>query len=170
MSEHPLVKLARHTIETYVKSERIVAEPKELTPEMKEQAGVFVSIHKKGELRGCIGTFAATTGNVAQEVIRNAIEASTRDPRFPPVSVSELPELEINVDVLSLPEPAASVAELDAKKYGVIVKAGHRRGLLLPDLEGVETPEEQVSICRRKGGIGDNEPVELFKFEVRRYH
>ena len=82
MSEHPLVKLARQTIEAYVKSEQIVAEPKELTPEMKEQAGVFVSLHEGGELRGCIGTFAATTANVAQEVIRNAIEASNRDPRF----------------------------------------------------------------------------------------
>jgi len=170
MSEHPLVKLARQTIETYVKSEQIVAEPKELTPEMKAQAGVFVSLHKRGELRGCIGTFAATTANVAQEVIRNAIESSTRDPRFPPVTEAELPELEIKVDVLSLPESVASAAELDAKKYGVIVKAGHRRGLLLPDLEGVETPEEQIAICRRKGGIGENEPVELFKFQVRRYH
>lgn len=169
MSEHPLVKLARQTIETYVKSERIIAEPKELTPEMKKQAGVFVSLHEGGELRGCIGTFAATTANVAQEVIRNAIEASTRDPRFPPVSEAELPKLEIKVDVLSLPEPAESVAELDAKKYGVIVRAGQRRGLLLPDLDGVETPQEQIAICRRKGGIGENEPVELFKFAVRRY-
>lgn len=169
MSEHPLVQLARKTIETYIQEDKVIDLPKELTEEMKEKAGVFVSLHKQGQLRGCIGTFAPTTENVAQEVIRNAIESSTRDPRFPPVEADELPELEIKVDVLTAPEPVKSVAELDAKKYGVIVKAEWRRGLLLPDLEGVNTPEEQIAICRRKAGIGENEPVELFRFKVRRY-
>jgi AmmeMemoRadiSam system protein A len=170
MSEHPLVQLARKTIETFVKEGKIIDPPAELNPEMREKAGVFVSLHKRGQLRGCIGTFQPTTGNIAQEIIRNAIESSTRDPRFPSVQAEELADLEISVDVLTDPVPVKSAKELDAKKYGVIVKTGPRRGLLLPDLPGVDTPEEQIAICRRKAWIGENEPVELFKFEVRRYH
>jgi AmmeMemoRadiSam system protein A len=169
MSEHPLVQLARKTIETYLKEDKIISPPEELTPEMKEKAGVFVSLHRHGQLRGCIGTFVPTTENVAREVIRNAIESSTRDPRFPPLTQEELEDLEISVDVLSEPEPVSSIADLDPKKYGVIVKSGWRRGLLLPDLEGVDTPEEQIAICRRKAGIGEDEPIELFRFKVRRY-
>ncbi|HVN66823.1 MAG TPA: AmmeMemoRadiSam system protein A [Candidatus Sulfotelmatobacter sp.] len=167
--EHPLVQLARTTIETYVKKDMIISPPEELTPEMKEKAGVFVSLHRGGELRGCIGTFAPTRRNVAEEVICNAIESAIHDPRFPPLAADELAGLEINVDILSAPEPARSAAELDVRRYGVIVKAGGRRGLLLPDLDGVDTPEEQIAICRRKAGISPGEPVELFKFEVRRY-
>jgi len=136
---------------------------------MKGRAGVFVSLKKKGELRGCIGTFAPTTESIAEEVIRNAIESATRDPRFPPVIKEEIPELEISIDVLTEPVKVASVKELDAKRFGVIVKSGMKRGLLLPDLEGVNTPEEQVAICRKKAWINDDEPVELYKFEVKRY-
>lgn len=168
--EHILVQLARQTIEDYLKEGKVIRPPKELSPEMSEPAGVFVSLHRGNQLRGCIGTFSPTTENVAQEVIRNAIESSTRDPRFSPLREEELEGLEISVDVLSQPEPVKSVAELDAKKYGVIIAAGGLRGLLLPDLEGVNTPEEQIAICRRKAGIGENEPVELFRFKVRRYH
>lgn len=170
MNEPPLVQLARKTIETYIKEDKIIEPPKELTSEMKEKAGVFVSLHKHGQLRGCIGTFAATTENVAQEIIRNAIESSTRDPRFPPMTEEELSDLEISVDVLTEPEPISSEKDLDPKGYGCIVKSGWRRGLLLPDLEGVDTPEQQIAICRRKAGIGEDEPVELFRFKVRRYH
>ena len=170
MSEHPLVQLARKTIETFVKEGKVIDPPAELIPEMKGKAGVFVSLHRQGQLRGCIGTFQPTSGNVAQEIIRNAIESSSRDPRFPPVKAEEIPDLEISVDVLTDPVPVKSAKELDAKKYGVIVKAGPRRGLLLPDLPGVGTPEEQIAICRRKAWIGEDEPVELFRFEVRRYH
>ncbi len=169
MSEHPLVQLARKSIETYLKEGKVVDPPAELSPEMKQKAGVFVSLHRKGQLRGCIGTFAPTADNVAQEIIRNAIESSTRDPRFPPMQADELSDLEISVDVLTDPVPVKSKAELDAKKYGVIVKSGGRSGLLLPDLPGVNTAEEQIAICRRKAWINDNEPVELFRFEVRRY-
>ena len=168
--EHPLVQLARKTIETYLKQDKIIDPPAELTPEMKEQAGVFVSLHRAGQLRGCIGTFRPTTESVAQEIIRNAIESSTRDPRFPPMTKDELTGLEISVDVLSKPEPAGSVKDLDAKKYGVIIKSGAKSGLLLPNLDGVNTPEEQVAICRRKAWINNEEPIELFRFEVRRFH
>jgi MEMO1 family protein len=170
MSESALVQLARRTIETFLKTGKRIEQPKELAPEMKERAGVFVSLHRKGNLRGCIGTFSPTTKNVAEEVIRNAIEASTGDPRFPPMETDELGDLEISVDVLTAPVPVQSAKELDAKKFGVIVKSGARRGLLLPDLEGVNTPDEQIAICRQKAWISEDEPVELFKFEVRRYH
>ncbi|MBI5399742.1 AMMECR1 domain-containing protein, partial [Candidatus Saganbacteria bacterium] len=111
-----------------------------------------------------------TTENVASEIIRNAIEAATRDPRFPPMTADELADLEISVDVLSEPEPVESVKQLDAKKYGIIVKSGERRGLLLPDLPGVNTPQEQIAICRQKAWIDEQEPVELFRFTVRRHH
>ena len=167
---HPLVELARHTIETFVKDGKIILPPTDLTVEMKQKAGVFVSLHKNGSLRGCIGTFVPTQGNVAFEVIHNAIEASTRDPRFSSVQPDEVKDLEISVDVLSEPEPIESIKDLDAKKYGVIVKAGSQKGLLLPDLPGVNTPEEQIAICRRKAGIASGKPIELFRFLVKRYH
>lgn len=170
MSEHPLVQLARKTIETFVKEGKTIENPVELLPEMKQKAGVFVSLHRAGKLRGCIGTFAPTTANVAQEIIRNAIEAATQDPRFPTMVAEELTGLEISVDVLTEPVPVKSEKELDAKKYGVIIKAGPRKGLLLPDLPGVNTPAEQIAICRQKAWIADDEPIELFRFEVRRYH
>jgi AmmeMemoRadiSam system protein A len=136
---------------------------------MTEKAGAFVSIKKKGELRGCIGTFQPTTENVANEIIQNAISAATHDPRFLPVNSSELDELEYSVDVLSEPEKVASKNDLDPKRYGVIVKSGHRKGLLLPDLEGVNTVNEQISIASMKAGIYLGEKIELYRFEVKRY-
>jgi len=169
MEHHPLVELARSTIVHYVREGKAIRPPEELTPEMKQEAGTFVSLHKHGALRGCIGTFEPASPNVAQEIMQNAISAATRDPRFPPVQASELDDLEISVDVLSPPEPIESIAELDPKRYGVIVQSGWRRGLLLPDLEGVDTVEYQVEIARRKAGIGPHEPIDLYRFEVKRY-
>lgn len=166
---HPLVELAREAITTYVCDGRRVSPP-ELSEAMQRRAGAFVSLHIGKELRGCIGTVEPTHPNLALEVIHNAIMAATRDPRFPPVEPDEVPNLEISVDVLSPPEPISSLAELDPKRYGVIVQGGFRRGLLLPDLEGVDTPECQVDIARRKAGIGPHEPVQLFRFEVQRHH
>jgi len=165
---HPLVRLARETVESYVR-QRKTPEPKELTPEMKEQAGVFVSIKKLGMLRGCIGTFEPTRPNVADETISNAISSATSDPRFPPVDAAELDQLSYSVDVLTKPEPVEDVSQLDPSRYGVIVESGGRRGLLLPDLEGVSTVEEQIAICRQKAGILPHEPIKLHRFEVRRY-
>jgi AmmeMemoRadiSam system protein A len=169
-NEHPLVQLARKTIETYIRQNLVLDPPPVLTGEMKEKAGVFVSLHRHGELRGCIGTFQPATENVAKEIINNAIESATRDPRFPPLTAAELAGLEISVDVLGRPEPVASKAELDPKIYGCIVKAGPKRGLLLPDLPGVETADEQIAICKRKAGIEQKDAVELFRFKVRRFH
>ncbi|MBI5701485.1 AmmeMemoRadiSam system protein A [Candidatus Saganbacteria bacterium] len=164
-----LVELARKAIEAFVKDGKTISAPSPLPQEMKGQAGVFVSLKKHGELRGCIGTFMPTKQNIAEEIISNAVMSATQDPRFSPVGSHELKDLEISVDVLTKPEPVSDIKELDAKRYGVIVKSGRRSGLLLPDLPGVETPEEQIEICRRKGGIGINDPIELFRFEVKRY-
>ncbi len=165
----PLVKLAKAALESYVKHQEVL-NPTDLTPEMKEQAGTFVCIKKFGELRGCIGTFEPTLKNVAEEIVDNAIGSAVRDPRFDPVQASELKDLDYTVDVLTLPEPVKSKDELDARKYGVIVAAGRRRGLLLPDLEGVDTVDQQIEICRQKGGINPDEAVKLYRFEVKRYH
>jgi len=163
------IELAKKSIDAYIKEGKVLDAPKEIPAEMKKRAGVFICIKKQGALRGCIGTFAPTTENIASEIIRNSIEAATSDPRFLRVSKDELSELDVSVDVLTEPEPVADIKELDAKKFGVIVKSGARRGLLLPDLEGVDTPQQQIEICRQKGGISKNEPVELFKFQVMRY-
>ena len=165
---HPLVRLAKETIESYVR-DGTIPQPKELTPEMRERAGVFVSLKVGGMLRGCIGTFDPLKANVAEEVIANAISSATRDPRFPPVTPGELADLEYSVDVLTEPEPVTSEVELDPKRYGVIVESGGRRGLLLPDLEGVESVGQQIEICRSKAGITPHEPVKLYRFEVSRY-
>jgi AmmeMemoRadiSam system protein A len=167
---HPLVELARKTIESYVREKRTIKPPKELVPEMQERAGTFVSLHdSRGNLRGCIGTIEPQQPAVAQEIIQNAISAATRDPRFPPVQPEELESLDIKVDVLTEPEPIDSLDQLDPKRYGVIVESGWRRGLLLPDLEGVDTVEYQVDIAMRKAGISPGEPMQMYRFEVRRY-
>ena len=136
---------------------------------MKMRAGAFVSIHSHGRLRGCIGTIAPTTRCVAQEIIRNAVSASTQDPRFAPITEDELKWLEVSVDVLGEPEKIDSADQLDVKRYGVIVSCGSRRGLLLPDLDGVDTPAQQISIALQKGGIREHENYQLERFEVIRH-
>ncbi len=165
---HPLVELAKKTVETYVKQGK-TPHPKKLTPEMRQRAGVFVSIHKSGQLRGCIGTIEPRKDNVAKEIIANAISSATRDPRFPPIAPDELDQLDYSVDVLTTPEPIKSQDQLDPKKYGVIVEAGFKRGLLLPDLEGVDSVDYQIDICCLKAGITPDEPIKLYRFEVKRY-
>lgn len=166
----PYVSLARRTVETYVTTGKKLSVPKDTPKELlNTQAGAFVSIHKNGDLRGCIGTILATKKNLAEEIISNAISAATRDPRFPAVTPDELSELEINVDVLSEPEEIESPEQLDVKRYGVIVSCGWRRGLLLPDLEGVDTVEQQIEIAMMKGGISYGEDITLHRFEVIRH-
>jgi AmmeMemoRadiSam system protein A len=167
-THHALVELARKAVDKYVLQHKMFR-PRKLTPEMRQRAGVFVSIKKHGGLRGCIGTFSPTMANVAEEIVTNAISSATRDPRFMPVQPSELRELEYSIDVLSEPEPVSGVDELDPKKYGVIVECGYRRGLLLPDLEGVDKVKEQIEICRAKAGIEANEPIRLYRFRVQRF-
>ncbi len=165
------VKLARASVEAWVTRRERIAVPDGLPAEMlSRRAGAFVSIHEHGRLRGCIGTVSAVRRSIAEEIINNAISACAEDPRFDPVTEDELASLEITVDVLGAAEPVSSPGELDAKRYGVIVSRGSKRGLLLPNLEGVDTVEEQISIARRKGGIGENEPYSLERFEVVRHY
>jgi AmmeMemoRadiSam system protein A len=172
--QHPFVKMAKETVERYVRGDTL-SWPRELSLEFElaveghPPCGVFVSIKKWGDLRGCIGTIEATQTNVGMEIVRNAIAACSRDPRFLPVGENELGHLTYSVDVLTQAELISGISELDPRRYGVIVESRGRRGLLLPDLEGVDTVEEQVRIARSKAGIGEEEPVHLYRFEVQRY-
>ena len=172
------VKLARASLEKYIKTGRKLAFPEGISEELRKslpeeiftkRAGAFVSIHKNGSLRGCIGTIAPTEDSIAEEIIENAISASTRDPRFDPITEDELKWLEINVDVLGEPEDIEDKSQLDVKRYGVIVSCGARRGLLLPVLEGVDDVDTQISIAMRKGGIRPTERYTLQRFEVVRH-
>lgn len=169
--EDAYVQLARKTIESYIRTGEKIAAPKDLPDEMRrKKAGVFVSIKENGSLRGCIGTICATRDSVAEEIIENAISASCRDPRFLPIEPEELGELVISVDVLGDTEAIDSPDKLDVKRYGVIVTKGRKRGLLLPNLDGVDTVTEQIAIAKRKAGIGEMEDVALERFEVVRHH
>lgn len=161
--------LARESLIHFLKHGTFLAKPLELPDPLNGQAGVFVSFKKKGELRGCIGTFAPTQPTIAEEIIRNAVSAGTEDPRFWPIELEELAELEVSVDVLGAPEQIDSAQELDPKNYGVIVRKGRRSGLLLPDLEGVDTIDEQLSIAMQKAGIRPDEEIDLYRFTVTRY-
>lgn len=173
---HPMVDLARAAIETYVRQRKHLKPPAELSPELRERAGAFVSLHMSdGGLRGCIGTIEPVRENLAAEIIENAISAATSDPRFPPLQSSELGALDISVDVLTAPEPIDSIREQDPKVHGLIVQSlrDHRkRGLLLPDLETIDTAEKQLFYTRvYKANITDpKEPVQLYRFQVKRFH
>jgi AmmeMemoRadiSam system protein A len=166
---HSLVEFAKKSVEAYIRKGKTIRPEEPLPPELSEKAGVFVCLKKGGELRGCIGTYLPSCDSLAAETIVNAISAATKDPRFQPVSEDELDKLTYSVDVLSCPEKVSSVAELDPRKYGIIVISGFRRGLLLPDLEGVDTVEEQLKITKMKAGILPHEEVEIYRFEVKRY-
>ena len=169
-SSDPCVQLARASLESYILSRKIIDVPQDLPEDLTaRRAGAFVSIHEHGQLRGCIGTISPARSNLAEEIIFNAISASTRDPRFPPIRKEELPFLEINVDVLGEPEDIESEDDLDVKRYGVIVTNGLRRGLLLPDLDGVDTVRQQIAIAKQKAGIASFEKVSLQRFEVVRH-
>lgn len=169
--EDVYVQLARRTIEKYIISGRKPEMPEQLPAELREgRAGAFVSIKKDGQLRGCIGTIQAVQSCLAEEIMENAVSASVRDPRFSPIEPEELEYLIISVDVLGEPEKISSPEELDTKRYGVIVTKGRKRGLLLPNLEGIDSVEEQIAIAKQKAGIGEREEVELQRFEVVRHY
>lgn len=169
-TEDPYIALARQTIEQYVRTGHRPELPKNLPDEItKRQAACFVSLHRDGQLRGCIGTLEPYCDSLALEIQSNAISASTRDPRFNPLRPEELEGLEVSVDVLFPPEKIQSIKDLDPKRFGVIVSSGLRRGVLLPNLEGIDTTEKQVEIARRKAGIAAGEPITLERFEVVRH-
>jgi AmmeMemoRadiSam system protein A len=182
------VLLAKTAVENFIKEKKIIVPPKDLPEEfLFKKAGSFVTIEKKKELRGCIGTYLATKENIAQEIIYNAIAAATEDYRFQSIQKEELPELSYIVYILNKPELVKNIKELDPKKYGIIVKTapiscsngtdvafnGHaavKSGLLLPDLEGIDTIEQQISIACQKGGINpEMEKVMIYRFTVEKY-
>jgi AmmeMemoRadiSam system protein A len=163
------VHLARETVEQYVLEGTTPTPPPFDDPALPDRAGAFVSLHMNGILRGCIGTIGPTCPTLAEEIAHNAVQAATADPRFPPVGAAELDGLDIKVDVLHPAESVGSMEDLDPKVYGVITTCGWRRGLLLPDLDGVDTCEEQVAIAMTKAGIATGEPVSLERFKVDRY-
>src|SRR5712692_8822103 len=169
---HPYVQLATDTIDAYVRDFRVITPPDglfERHPALRGRAGVFVSLKMRGELRGCIGTIEPAHENLALEIIENAISAATKDPRFRPVVEVELPELVVSVDILTTPERVAGHEDLDVRRDGVIVKSGTRRGRLLADMERLASVDEQVEVAPKKGGIGEQEPVELYRFTVEGY-
>ena len=164
------VLLAKNTIDTYIRNNQVIDIPDNIDKELlTKKAGVFVSIHKFNELRGCIGTIISTKDNIAEEIINNAISASTKDNRFDPITEDELKYLEINVDVLGEYEDVNSKDELDVKRYGVIVSQEYKRGLLLPDIEGVDSIDEQLEIACHKGGIDPKSDYKIQRFEVIRH-
>ena len=172
------VKLARASVEKYVRTKKRLIYPDDLPDDLvrelpeealTDRAGAFVSVHKNGMLRGCIGTIGPVQSSIVEEIISNGISAVSRDPRFNPVTPDELDQLEISVDILGKPEDISGPEELDVKRYGVIVSCGMRRGLLLPDLEGVDDVHDQIDIAMRKGGISPYDDYRLQRFEVIRY-
>lgn len=169
---HPLVTVAAEAIRVFVEERRELDPSGERSAELLRStpsSGVFVCLKRRGELRGCLGTTEPTKPTLLEEVISNAIAAASRDPRFPPVEPSELAELLVSVDVLSRPEPVTDLALLDHRRYGVMARAGVKQGLLLPDLEGIQSVEEQLALVRQKAGLSAEEIVEYFRFEVTRY-
>ncbi|WP_312700816.1 AmmeMemoRadiSam system protein A [Sedimentibacter sp.] len=169
-NEDEYVRLARKTLESYVLQGDKIERPDVLSAEMLDnRAGVFVSLKMNGQLRGCIGTVSATTASIADEIIQNAISAGFEDPRFNPVTKKELNKIQYSVDVLKESEPIESINSLDVKKYGVIVRKGMKSGLLLPNLDGVDAPEEQVSIALKKAGINPDDNYTMERFEVIRH-
>ena len=168
--EDQYIKLARQAIEEYITNGNTIEIPSNIEKELiNNKAGLFVSIHKFGSLRGCIGTINPVRKCIAEEIICNAKSASTEDPRFPKIKKEELKWLEINVDSLEAPEDIESEKELNVKEYGVIVRSGFKSGVLLPDLDGIDTVEEQVSIAKKKAGIKPGEEVTLQRFKVTRH-
>jgi AmmeMemoRadiSam system protein A len=167
---NPYVYLAQLTIENYVKFKKVIKKPDDLPEEMLNgRSGVFVSLKKFGQLRGCIGTIEPITDSIADEIIRNAISSATEDPRFSPVKENELDALEVSVDVLMKATPVISINELDVNKYGIIVSKGYRKGLLLPNIEGIDNPKMQIEIALRKAGLSEDDNYYLEKFEVIRH-
>lgn len=167
-----ITTLARNSIAHHLTTHKTLPLPSDLPSMLLSPAAVFVSLHQStGDLRGCIGTLAPTKPTLAEEIIANAVAAATQDPRFEPVTVSELAALTLSVDVLSPSQPEPNPAGLDPRQYGIIVSASDgRQGVLLPDLDGINTAHDQIAICRQKGGIGPHEPIRIQKFTVTRYH
>jgi AmmeMemoRadiSam system protein A len=168
--QHPYISLAQESIRHYLNHQTKLPCPASLPQDLKSRSGAFVSIKKLKQLRGCIGTLEPCEPSLAMEIIENALKAALHDPRFSPVTSEELQDLTYSIDVIRPLEKISSPAELDPRVYGLVVRSNGKQGVLLPDLEGVDSTEEQIQICRSKGGIHDNEPVDLYRFKVERFH
>jgi len=167
-NSHPLVELAKQAIHEYLDTARVILSPPALREAFPLPSGVFVSLKKSGQLRGCVGTYRPTQATVADEVIYNAIASATRDPRFKPLTLAELNQIECSVDILASPVPATH-NDLDPQRFGVLVVQGSKRGLLLPALEGISTIEEQIRTAKEKAGILTDSDCFLYRFDVKRY-
>lgn len=166
---NPCLALAIKAVKYYLESGKILSCPQNLPEELKRKSGAFVSIKKGKTLRGCIGTVAPTEKNLAIEIIQNAVNAATKDPRFSPISKTELAGLNFSVDVITPSEKVDHISDLDCKKYGIIVKSKDKQAVLLPDLEGVDTVDQQIDICRKKASLQEDEPIQIYRFQVERY-
>jgi len=171
---HALIALAKKTVETYIETGEIIKPEENLIKEFSsKKAGVFITIEKNKDLRGCIGTYLPTRDNVIEEVIQNAISASTEDYRFGPIQKQELPFLSYTVSILEKPELIKDKKELNPRKYGIIIKTLNyppKSALLLPDLDGVDTIEQQISITCQKGNIDPSkEKTIIYKFKIKKY-
>ena len=166
-----ITDLARKAVADYIISGKEAEINEEELPEiLKEKAGVFVTLKKNNKLRGCMGTFRPVQKNAAYEIVNNAMTAAENDPRFPEVNKEEINDIKISVDILSEPELVSDKSELNPEKYGILVKGGHQTGLLLPDLEGIETAEKQLNIAKRKAGLKEDAEVEIYRFTVSRFN
>jgi len=165
------IQLAKSAVEKCIKEGEVIEIPQNLPAKFThKRAGVFVTIENNNQLRGCIGTYLPTTKNIAQELIRNAIAAATEDSRFDPITKEELAHLSYTVYILNPPEEIKDISELNPKKYGVLVKSGLKSGLLLPNLEGVENVDQQISIACQKAGIDPTkEKILIYKFTVEKH-
>jgi AmmeMemoRadiSam system protein A len=159
--------LAREAIRLYLATGQFLEPPEPIAPDLAAVSGVFVTLSRQGDLRGCVGTIRPTQPTAAHELVQSAIGAATRDPRFDPVSIAEIPDLEVHVQLLDAPEPIQSPDDLDPLRYGLIVRSGDRQGLLLPGLDGLRTPDEQIAAACQKAGISPYAPLELFRFRTR---
>ena len=172
MDTHPYVKLAVQAVHHFLSKGKSLPCPSPVPDGMNDQLGTFVSIKKKTnrELRGCMGTLKPNQNNLAEEIIRNAVNAATRDPRFKPVKIEELDQLLFSVDVLTPLEPIDRPEQLNPRQYGLSIKYEGRQGILLPDLEGIDTVKKQIDLCLKKGNIKKNAAYRMYRFEVERYH
>lgn len=162
----PYVKLARKSLEYFIRENEYL----EIESNSTTKGGVFVSLAKNGNLRGCRGTITPTRNSIEEEIVRNSIAAGTKDSRFPKVKEEELDDISYSVDVLSTSEPVTSLDVLDVREYGIIVTYNFKRGLLLPNLEGVDTVEKQLAIALDKAGIDPDDDYSIERFKVARYY
>jgi AmmeMemoRadiSam system protein A len=159
--------LGRHAIDTYLRTHQLIQPPEPIPVELQAPSAVFVTLRKHGELRGCVGSVRPTEATAAHELIRYAVASAVRDPRFDPVRLDEVSALTIKVQLLDPPEPVTDIAGLDPHTYGVIVRHRDRQALLLPDIEGIDTSEQQVLAACQKAGIDRRAPLELERFRTR---